>query len=125
MRPIKIDVNGKMISGFLLKESGNYWLHVNGKQFFIEEESRSGKKSIRSLDPGTVVAPMPGKVIKVNVAKGDNVQQGDVVVVMEAMKMEYSLKAEIDGAVSAVNCKVGDQVTLGKNLAKIEGATKG
>lgn len=122
MRPIVVDIEGKLLSGYILKDGGNYWLHVNGRLFYIEEAEggRSGKKSVRTSDPGILLAPMPGKIINVAIKAGDRVRQGDVIVVMEAMKMEYSLKAEIDGTIQTLNCNVGEQVALGKILAKIE-----
>ncbi len=63
---------------------------------------------------------MPGKVTKIQKNIGDAVSAGDVVIVMEAMKMEYTLKAHVNGKVEVMNCKAGDQVTLGKLLAQIK-----
>jgi acetyl-CoA carboxylase biotin carboxylase subunit len=57
-----------------------------------------------------VTAPMPATVIKVNVKAGDTVKKGDVVVVLEAMKMELPLRASGDGVVSAVRCREGELV---------------
>ena len=60
---------------------------------------------------GTVVrSPMPGRVVKVMVAEGDAVRVGQGVVIVEAMKMENELRAEIDGVVDAVRCSAGDTV---------------
>ena len=59
---------------------------------------------------GTLTAPMPATVIKVNVKPGDAVKKGDIVVVLEAMKMELPLRALGDGVVAAVRCKEGELV---------------
>jgi 3-methylcrotonyl-CoA carboxylase alpha subunit len=59
---------------------------------------------------GTLIAPMPATVIKVLVKAGDAVKKGDVVVVLEAMKMELPLRALGDGIVSAVGCREGELV---------------
>ena len=56
------------------------------------------------------MAPMPATVIKVQVAAGDAVKKGDVVVLLEAMKMELPLRAEADGTVKRVLCKAGELV---------------
>jgi acetyl-CoA/propionyl-CoA carboxylase, biotin carboxylase, biotin carboxyl carrier protein len=65
-----------------------------------------------------VVSPMPGSVIAVPVSSGDEVVEGDVVVVVEAMKMEHSLAAPVSGRVE-ISVSVGDQVTVDQVLARL------
>ena len=69
---------------------------------------------------GSLVAPMPGKVIKVLAAEGDSVSEGDQVVLMEAMKMEHALKAPYDGTVTEVNVSDDSIVDADQVLATIE-----
>lgn len=69
---------------------------------------------------GSLHAPMPGKVIRVGVAEGDRVTEGQVVVVMEAMKMEHTLRAPHVGEVTEVRHEAGDQVDGGAVLVVIE-----
>jgi 3-methylcrotonyl-CoA carboxylase alpha subunit len=72
----------------------------------------------QSLSQGGVVAPMPGQVIAVNVKAGDTVKQGDVLVVVEAMKMEHSVTAAKAGTIKQVICSTGDRVEEGVALVE-------
>jgi acetyl/propionyl-CoA carboxylase alpha subunit len=125
MRPIRLEVNGKLVSGYILKSGSQHWVHVHGRLYVIEEEGRSGTKATNSKNPKIISAPMPGKIIKMTLKAGDAVKKGEVVVVMEAMKMEYSLKAEIDGTIQTLHCAPGEQVALGKVLVNLEEKNKG
>lgn len=69
---------------------------------------------------GQNASPMPGKIITCHVAKRDTVSEGDVLMVVEAMKMEHSIVAASGGVVLAVNFKVGDQVEEGDILLAFE-----
>ena len=70
-----------------------------------------------------LVSPMPGSVVAVGVSNGDEVTAGTVVVAVEAMKMEHSLTAPIDGVVE-LHVAVGDQVKVGQLLAKVTATQK-
>jgi biotin carboxyl carrier protein len=61
----------------------------------------------------SVTAPMPGSVMEVKVKVGDNVKDGDVLVVLEAMKMENEITAPSSGKIKSINVKKGDTVNTG------------
>lgn len=69
---------------------------------------------------GAILAPMPGRVIAVEVAAGARVVRGQKLMVLEAMKMEHALTAPFDGTLAALNAATGAQVTEGALLARIE-----
>jgi pyruvate carboxylase len=70
--------------------------------------------------PGEVAAPMPGAIVTVNVTVGDEVKKGDVLLSLEAMKMETSVYADQDGKVEEVFIRAGDQVDAKDLLLKYE-----
>ncbi len=94
--------------------------HLNGKAVRLEEVRASGKKGAASgLGDARVLAPMPGKVLKVVVNSGDKVVKGQALLHMEAMKMEHVLKAGRDGKVVKVNCSAGQVVQGGVELIEL------
>ena len=66
-----------------------------------------------------IIAPMPGRVVKVLKASGEKVAEGEGVIIVEAMKMESELKSAIDGTVTEVSAKDGDTVDLGAHLITV------
>lgn len=121
MRPVSIEINGQMKTAFVQKIGEMLWVHLDGETFTYRPEKKvsSRKKSNSSGSAGDVEAPMPGKITKIAVSPGDQVSKGQLLVVLEAMKMEYSLKSSTSGKVNAVKCKVGDQVALGQLLVEV------
>ena len=69
---------------------------------------------------GSLTAPMPGKILNINVKKGSSVKTGETLLILEAMKMEHTIKANSDGQVIELYVKTGDQVESGSDLMKIE-----
>ena len=76
-----------------------------------------------TIGGNAIAAPMPGKIIAVNVEVGDTVKSADKLVIMEAMKMEMSLEAPRDGVVASVNCEAGTLVPDGAVLLELEEET--
>jgi acetyl/propionyl-CoA carboxylase alpha subunit len=89
-----------------------------GRTFALVEEPRFGEADALAV-AGGLVAPMPGKVVKVLVALGDAVTAGAPLVVLEAMKMEHTVRAYEAGVVRAVHVTVGEQVEHDRLLAVV------
>ncbi len=75
-----------------------------------------------SADAGSLLAPMPGRIVATLVAAGTQVKRGTPLVVLEAMKMEHTLQAPADGTVKGYRAKAGDQVGDGAVLVDFEAA---
>jgi biotin carboxyl carrier protein len=98
---------------------------ISGRSYTVKlidpKRLRSGQNSDRH-DHGVteILAPMPGKVVRVQTESGATVKKGTGLVVVEAMKMQNEMKSPRDGVVVSVNVKAGDTVNAGDVLAVIE-----
>ena len=95
------------------------WVFLNGRVYVINttraETTRRGQDDDRAL-----ASPMPAKVAAVNVSPGQQVARGDVLIMLEAMKMELPIRAPRDGRVKAIACKAGELVQPGVPLLELE-----
>jgi acetyl-CoA/propionyl-CoA carboxylase biotin carboxyl carrier protein len=96
------------------------WVFVDGNVWRIDKQQDSGGRRTKSRGDSSVMAPMPATVVSINTAPGTPVNEGDTVIVLEAMKMELPIKAPRGGVVKAVNCTAGELVQPGVNLVEIE-----
>jgi acetyl/propionyl-CoA carboxylase alpha subunit len=80
---------------------------------------RGGAAAAGGSSNGVIISPMPGRIVSVLIAEGQAVARGDVLVVLEAMKMEHALSAPFDGVVSNLQAAVGDQVVEGAALVHL------
>lgn len=71
---------------------------------------------------GVISTPMPGLVVRIPVSEGEEVSEGQVLIVVEAMKMENEYKSPVSGTVSAIHVASGDSVDAGANLITVEPA---
>lgn len=116
------------------KDSGVYTVTVSGQSYVVEVTDGGDVSGIAPVGAAPasspaaapavsvatggepIVAPLAGNIFKVNVAAGEHVQQGDVIIILEAMKMETEVRAAKAGVVSAVSVKEGDAVAVGDTL---------
>jgi biotin carboxyl carrier protein len=73
---------------------------------------------------GALTAPMPATVAKISVSPGDQIKAGDVLIILEAMKMELPVRATVDGTVKAIHCREGELVQPGEELVELAGGDR-
>jgi 3-methylcrotonyl-CoA carboxylase alpha subunit len=109
--------------GAMVHADGADLLFLDGDVWaFSSPRPRSGSEAEAS--DGMVLAPMPGAVVLVDATKGNKVKRGERLLVLQAMKMEYSLVAPFDGTVTDLTVSAGSQVKEGALLARIEKVTE-
>ena len=96
------------------------WLFTHPGSLRLEDRTHAVIGSQTSVSSGTLKAPMDGAIVDVLVSEGSPVSKGQLLVVLEAMKMEHPLKAGIDGVLKRVQVKVGDQVKNRQVLLQVE-----
>ena len=105
-----------------------YRITVEGKTYEMDVELIGSNgavvapvaKAAAPASSGSVVAPMPGTILKVNKAEGDSVKAGDVVLVLEAMKMENEITAPADGVIASLSLTEGSTVAGGDLLFEVK-----
>jgi 3-methylcrotonyl-CoA carboxylase alpha subunit len=101
-----------------LKIRDKLWVQWNGRLYEMPADLRKASRGSGGDDALELVAPFPCKVLKIWVKPGQSVKKGDPVVVVEAMKMEYSYPAPRDGVISDVLAKEGEIVPGGAHFVK-------
>ncbi len=117
---IELELDG-VRSRFRVRRGAGGAVHVSGPagQLDLVEAARYPDPA-SLVARGSLLAPMPGSVIRVDVALGDRVTEGQPLLALEAMKMEHEIVATADGVVSALTVEVGTQVDAGALLAAID-----
>lgn len=119
MKNLKITVNG-VAYDVQVEEVGGSTPAVSAPAPVAAPAPTAAPKAAPAPTSGEPVnSPMPGTIISVNVSAGQSVKAGDVLVVLEAMKMENEIKAPKDGTIASVNVNKGDAVDSGTLLVTI------
>ena len=110
------------------KDARGLWVTCRGQTWLLVPEGREGAARGATDAPDEIRAPMTGRVVSVAARAGGRAQEGDLLLTIEAMKMEFKLTAPEDGTVLEVACAEGDRVELGQLLVRLkpaagEGAT--
>jgi oxaloacetate decarboxylase alpha subunit len=106
-----------------------YSVNVDGTNYNVAVGPSGSNLSVQATDDSSpptsassgevVESPMAGNILKVNATVGAHINQGDVVLIMEAMKMETEVRSKVSGTVSALHVKEGDAVAVGETLVTL------
>lgn len=118
---ITIEHGGKVQRLATARTPDGVWIGWSGRSAFFtgDRKPRLATEAAVAAVHNDVRAPMTGKVVAVKVVPGDRVEVGDLLLVLEAMKMEYRLVAPRAGEIESVHCRAGELVDLGKPLVSL------
>jgi acetyl/propionyl-CoA carboxylase alpha subunit len=121
--PETADDNGtgaRQALAYAVAAGGIQWVFVNGEVYRFEADQPGGRRKRTGSATGSLTAPMPATVRRIEVKPGQAVRRGELLIVLEAMKMELPVRAPADGTVARVNCREGDLVQPGQELAELQ-----
>jgi len=95
------------------------WLQLGDDSWMVEDARLQPQVQSAAASSNQVHAPMHGRVLRLEVVAGDAVTSGQLLLVMEAMKMEHHLHAPMDGIVQSVHASAGMQVSRGQTLVQL------
>jgi len=130
---VDVTAGGGRVAGEFDGVRRHYAIHRAGPSVLVADADGSSTfadvarfpSPVVAAAPGSLVAPMPGTIARVNVAVGDRVASGDTLVVLEAMKMEHAVRAPHAGTVADVRAVAGQQVDTGAVLVVVESHGEG
>src|SRR5688572_17241095 len=96
------------------------WVTVSGEVFSFHVTHGTRRSRTDTHDHDAFTPPMSATVVRILVKPGDTVSDGDVLIALEAMKMELPIRAPRDGVIRAIHCQAGDLVQPGQQLMEME-----
>lgn len=121
----RVEHDGRADLVYVAGPPDDCWAFCNGDVYRIARETTPGRRAALADAARSLAAPMPATVLKICVEPGASVRAGDIVIILEAMKMELPLRAPGDAVVSAVHCKEGDLVQPDTVLVELKGLEAG
>lgn len=116
---MQLEVDGVLANSVVYADGNKRWVNTSESDVLLIKEERFVPPNSRT-PPGALTAPLGGAVVRIDVAKGDSISEGQVLVVLEAMKMEQAVVAPRDGVVAELHAAQGDQVDMGAVLVVLE-----
>jgi acetyl/propionyl-CoA carboxylase alpha subunit len=116
------DADGQRLAHAVRTPAG-VWVHLDGRVYVVGGPLDDDRASAAAAEEASLGAPMPATVLSVHVQPDQLVARGDILVTLEAMKMELPIRAPRDGRVAVVACRAGELVQPGTPLVQMAGTT--
>jgi 3-methylcrotonyl-CoA carboxylase alpha subunit len=109
-------IDGQRLRATVVESQRSYYVFLDGQRHVYQLVDPLASNAEAEVQESDLDAPMPGRIVTLLVAPGDQVKKGDPLLVLEAMKMEYTVKAPADGTLQSFLFAVGEQVAEGEHL---------
>ena len=119
---IQLNIGEKRTMGFSERSGNEIYVYANGINYVLRKESSITKQaSVEEESDDVVLSPITGKLLDKKVEDGDKVRKDEVIIILEAMKMEHRLKAPRDGMLSKLTAaEIGSQIKEGELMFELE-----
>jgi 3-methylcrotonyl-CoA carboxylase alpha subunit len=114
-----VEAEGTRRLAYAVRQGSSVWVFLDGLVTIIDDERQRGHPTAADDDAG-LTAPMPARVLRITAEVGQQVAKGDVLLTLEAMKMELPVRAPRDGVVKAISCQTERMVSAGDRLVELE-----
>jgi len=116
---LSIQLGDRVIKAVVSGADDNKFVFIEGNIFRVKRIELTGRKKTEKK-VGDLHSPISGTVVSIKAKEGKTVKKDDVILIIEAMKMEYLIRAPYDGKVKKIHFKVKDQIEIGQLTAEIE-----
>ncbi len=116
---LDLELDGRRLRAYIARSDARRYVSLAGNTWTLQPPDPRRLRRHEANDGGSLTATMPGRVLDVLVAAGDQVQKGDTLVLLEAMKMELRIQAPAAGQVARVLCAAGEVVERGQLLVEL------
>ena len=116
---LKIKIGDRFIKSVITEGEKEKFIFIDGNVFRVKPVELTGVRKTKKKEEGDLSSPISGKVVSIKVKNGDLVKKGDVIMVIEAMKMEYLIRAPFNGKIKKINFKESDQIEIGQNTVEL------
>jgi 3-methylcrotonyl-CoA carboxylase alpha subunit len=117
---VTLDLGDRLIGATVIRGDGEVWVFIDGREHRFELTDHLAAEAGGAVADNRVVAPMPGRIVLLEVSEGDSVKAGARIAVLEAMKMEQALTAPVAGVVRDLAVAQGEQIEEGIVLCSLE-----
>lgn len=117
---LKIKLGDRILKSVITEGEKEKYVFVEGDVFYVKNVELTGTKKTKKKEEESLNSPISGKVVKVEVKSGKKVKKGDVLMVIEAMKMEYLIRAPNNGKITKINFNENDQIEIGQTTVEMK-----
>ncbi|MBU0497041.1 MAG: biotin/lipoyl-binding protein [Candidatus Thermoplasmatota archaeon] len=115
---LKITLGDRVIKSIISEGEESKFVFIDGNIYRVKRIELTGRKEEHKKE-GRLTSPISGTIVSIKAKKGDHIKKDEVIMVIEAMKMEYLIRAPCNGKIKTIHFKEKDQIEIGQQTAEI------